>query len=230
MTIFSFALIALVVMLLLLVAEFVIVRLLHNSTRDFLQSHRTMLLLYPLVFVGLAVLAVFTVKSYLYPKDEKVFRNVDYHVLEHRGFAFDSVLYLVSDGGGVSQESAFEQGLWDTKSGLLMLTHDSLVIQNYYEPVFCCFDANGSSCEFQLLNPIITDDIEQKGLKLSVGGNTLTMKMEDYKSGGILHRKEKCRYICTYNKCKCENWSFTCIDFCTWKSFFVISYVFMCTC
>ena len=199
MTIFSFALISVVVLLLLLVAEFVIVRMLHNSSRDFLQSHRTMLLLYPLVFIGLAVLAVFTVKSYLYPKDEKVFRNIDYHVLEHKGFAFDSVLYLVSDGGGVSQDAAFEQGLWDTKSGLFMLTHDSLVIQNYYEPVFCCFDVEGSSCEFQLLNPIITDNIEQKGLKLSVGGNTLTMKMEDYKSGGILHKKEKCRYICTYN-------------------------------
>ena len=204
MTLFTFSLMAIVALALLFIVEFVIVRFLPNRTyRDFFQDNSVPRLVYSLLLIGLGYMAVPTIESYLYPEDERVFRNVDYHVLEHKGFSFDSVLYLSAAGDARAQESVFEQGLWDTKSGFAMLTHDSLVLQNYYEPFFCARDHSdafkGYSYDFRLLNPIIMDDIEQEGLTLSIGSDTLTLRMEEYKEGKPFREKEKCHYICTYN-------------------------------
>ena len=131
MTIRFFVLLCIILLLLILVFDFLV-----KEDRKKFKKNPFWIGFYYILLCGLGIASLVTLNKYMYPKDERVFQNVDYHLLEHKGYGFDSVLYLVEDNYlGLSSESFPEEAIWDSKSGLLALTHDSVVIKNYYEPV-----------------------------------------------------------------------------------------------
>lgn len=166
-----------------------------KSPRNFLGRRPVVKFGFFLVLVFLGWQSVEVVKSYLYPKDKAVFKNADYHLLEHRGFAFDSILYLVQDNEQVSDLR--QEALWDMKRGTLYLTHDSMVARNFYEPLYCASEVD-DECVFTLQNIVVPDAIEKTGLSLVLGSDTLTMRIEPY-ADGFFKRKKHCRYICRFN-------------------------------
>ena len=69
------------------------------------------------LMIGLGLSGVTTIKNYLYPKDEMVFNNTKYHILEHKGFRSDSIIHLAN--------SSFPQrAIWDSKLGNITLHKD----------------------------------------------------------------------------------------------------------
>lgn len=113
----------------------------------------------------LGVWAVPTVNNYIYPKDKEVFCNADYHILEHKGFVFDSLLYLVRSN--YPSNDFPDEALWDNKTGTIILTHDSIRIQNYYEPFFI-----EEYRQFKLQNKIVNTNVSQ-GFTLKRGNDTI---------------------------------------------------------
>lgn len=196
---------AIVVALLALLAFLAHIR--GGNSRDFLRAHPIVPLAFLLLLSALGIWAVKVVENYMYPKDKAVFKNVDYHLLEHRGFSFDSILYLVQNNAAeVKPEVLRQEALWDMKEGTLYLTHDSLVAQNFYEPLYCATEVK-NDCVFTLQNVIVPDAIEKTGLTLSVGEDTLTLSIEPY-SEGFIKRKNNCRYICKYNNSPADTSTF----------------------
>lgn len=118
--------------------------------------------LYLVLMVGLGLLGVTVVKSYLYPKDEMVFNNTKYHILEHRGFRSDSIIHLAN--------STFPQrAIWDNKLGNVTLHRDSIYVDEYIEPLLV--STNGRD-EYTLVNNSTNLDIERTGLTITkVDGN-----------------------------------------------------------
>ena len=123
-------------------------------------------------FLLLAAISISTVKKYLYPKDDRVFQNTDYHVLEHKGFITDSVFYLVQ---AQYPENFFpEKSLWDGKSGIVKLTPDSIFVADYCEPFYVekkdlsyhkkdsLTHHKGNS--YVLVNKPVSIDVERDGL------------------------------------------------------------------
>ena len=126
-------------------------------------------------FVGLSVIAVFTVRNYIYPTGDMVFKNTDYHIIEHKGFRADSVFYLVR--ANYPEDYFPEMSLWDGKSGLVKLTPDTIYIADYCEPFFVEKKktsyrkadslSNHEGNEFVLANKIIPSDIGKEGLLIT---------------------------------------------------------------
>lgn len=146
------------------------------AERNFINARRNHFRwIYFTCFVILACVAVCTVNSYIYPKDKTVFKNTDYHIIEHKGFRTDSVFYLVR--GRFPDDFFPEMSLWDEKSGLIKLTPDSIYVADYCEPFFV--EKRNSSYkkadslnnhkgnEFVLANKSIQSNIEKEGLLIT---------------------------------------------------------------
>lgn len=204
MTIRFFVLLSIILLLLILVFGFFV----KEDRRKFKKSP-ILVGCYYILLVGLGAASLVTLNKYMYPKDERVFQNVDYHLLEHKGYAFDSVLYLVKDNYmGLSSESFPEEAIWDTKSGLLALTHDSVVIKNYYEPVFIA-PSDQKDPSFILANADVAKEISGNVLKISNGSEELVIWMEPYKEKIRGKKRERCHYICQLNGSPKDTSSFT---------------------
>ena len=159
---------------------------------------------YLLLFAVMASVAVSMMNTYLYPTDEKVFRNVDYHVLSHKGYEVGEKFYLAN---GCTSESEGNPivSLWDSKEGLVLLDRaDScFVIKEYIDPLYVRKDTHRAWWQFwedtvvsrtyHLVNKIISEDIS-RGFVLTHDNDTLyTLQIEPIKG-------KKCLYISTvYN-------------------------------
>jgi hypothetical protein len=160
-----------------------------TNKKNFLNKEKNKLRwVYFALLAFLGIWAVPTVNHYIYPKDKEIFGNADYHTLEHKGFVFDSLLYLVRSN--YPSNDFPDEALWDNKTGTVILTHDSIIIQNYYEPFFVEDNIDGGRF-FNLQNEIINIDISQ-GFTLTKNGQTLySLQIIPYKEDG----REECYYI-----------------------------------
>ena len=89
-----------------------------------------------LCFVVLGLLGFWVVNSYTFPpknKKEKVFSNVNFHVLEHLGFQFNGTLVLAN---GEMPEDA----LWDDQTGSVQLHRKGqdyiFQVEDFYSPLY----------------------------------------------------------------------------------------------
>lgn len=145
---------------------------------------------YLLIFSVFLSAAVSTIKTYLYPLNERMFRNVDYHVLSHKGYVIGEEFYLAN---GLTWDSKGhpEESLWDDKDGMLLIDgEDSVfVVKEYFDPLYIRKDSCSS---YHLVNQVILEDVSE-GFVLTLNNDTLyTLKIES--------DDEKCLYISTvYN-------------------------------
>jgi hypothetical protein len=137
-----------------------------------------------IIFGGLAY---FPLQHYLYPEiDDNSFKNADYHILKQKGFAFDSLLYLV-------HSQAPNEALWDNKEGEIILTHDSILLKDYYEPFYVETnrDINGNNTYFHLLNSTLKEDVSE-GFTLTRNHDTIfSIKIIPYE----IKKRKYCHYI-----------------------------------
>lgn len=140
---------------------------------------------YIAVLTVFAVVSVFTVKKYMYPKNPDIFRNTDYHVLEHKGFRTDSVFYFARACDDL-QNYFPEMSLWDSKPGMVKVVKntegsDSLYIADYHEPLYVEKKTHTNDQhkgnEYQLVNNRLGLDIENDGLHIVVNNNTLVLNL-----------------------------------------------------
>jgi cell division protein FtsI/penicillin-binding protein 2 len=166
----------------------------------------------------LGVWAVPTVNHYIYPKDKEVFYNADYHVLEHKGFVFDSLLHLVRSN--YPSNDFPDEAIWDNKTGSIILTHDSIGIQNYFEPFFVAnkfenhnlwdkflirIGTKDDSNYYRLCNKIISIDISN-GFTLVKGGEILySLQIVPFEEND----RNKCYYISQSAHSPADTSSFT---------------------
>lgn len=149
------------------------------------HKDRNLRWLYVAVLCVLGFFSMVTVRHYMYPKDKDIFANADYHLLEHRGF-------LVKDGFEVVKNKyprayAPEESLWDTKSGSVVLTKDTIYLSEYYEPFYVSVKKGKKDYSFVLSN-------RANGLDASTGfeltrGDKCLYKMEITEFGD-----DSCRY------------------------------------
>ena len=66
------------------------------------------------VFTVLALAAIWMFTRYTHPSEEHIFKNADYHTLEHLGFEYSDSLWLTN-------EAAPRTALWDEHGGSLLL-------------------------------------------------------------------------------------------------------------
>lgn len=158
---------------------------------------------YILLFAIMAFAAVSTMKSYIYPTDESVYKNVDYHVLSHKGYEVGEEFYLAngytSNGNGTPTKS-----LWDNKDGKVLLDRadNCFRITEFTEPLYMREDTENSKLEFwkddvtrvyKLVNQVIKTDVSN-GFVLTLDNDTL------YKLKIALDKEEKFMYISTVYK------------------------------
>ena len=149
--------------------------------------------LYLLLFVGLSFAAVSTMKTYIYPSDENVFRNVDYHVLSHKGYEVGSTFYLAN--GYTSEDDGYPAGsLWDSKDGEFVLrrTDSCMIIREFTDPVYVRKDTRNTWWQFwkdkfsrtyHLVNPVISADIND-GFVLTMDNDTVySLRIEQTAKG-----------------------------------------------
>lgn len=117
------------------------------------------------LFAGLGLAAVLTLRGYLSPP-ERLLPNTSRHALEHLGFGFRHELVLADDRRPAD-------ALWDTKPGLLRLQTDAdrfrLTGDGFEEPIF--FEENGA---FSLANPALTQPVRRS---VSFRFDTLTVRL-----------------------------------------------------
>lgn len=138
---------------------------------------------YLVLFAILASMAVSTMKSYIYPTDKSIFRNIDYHVLSHKGYEVGKKFFLAngyrSDNDGFPANS-----LWDSKDGEVLLDGDSgkFVIREYVDPIYI-----RKNSSYQLVNKVIEEDISD-GFVLSQDNDTLfSLRIEAGKKDKVLY-------------------------------------------
>ena len=141
------------------------------------------------IYVGMVMLIVIALttpgvlKKYMYPDDPQVFKNADYHILEHRGFNFRGSVPLV-DGNSCPTNAIF-----DEKQGSVTIskvdTSLFLDIESFVEPLYVK-DPNEE--DFRLENKWVDYDCSD-GFTLTRKGKTvLSLIIEPY-------GRNKCRYI-----------------------------------
>lgn len=148
-----------------------------------------------LVLCLLGVVSMLTVRRYMYPKDDQIFKNADYHLLEHRGFVSDSVFVLV--------DNQSPKSLWDSKTGSIVLRHGEVSVSGYSEPFY---SADSDDKSFILRNSLYDADVSKKIFLEYDGDVILDLSIEPYKDEDGIQR---CRYsvkdrdsvyISTFNK------------------------------
>ncbi|MBO5835029.1 MAG: hypothetical protein J6R12_03225 [Bacteroidales bacterium] len=155
---------------------------------------------YILLFAVMAFAAVSTMKSYIYPTDESVYKNVDYHVLSHKGYEVGEDFYLAS--GYTSKSDGYPaKSLWDGKEGEVLIDRaDSCFrITEFVEPFYVRKDTENPKWMFwkdsvtrvyKLVNQIIKTDVSN-GFNLTLNGDTI------YKMEITLDDKKNFMYIST---------------------------------
>ena len=158
---------------------------------------------YILLFAVMAFAAVSTMKSYIYPTDESVYKNVDYHVLSHKGYEVGENFYLAS--GYNSKDNGYPaKSLWDSKDGEVVLdrTDSCFRITEFVEPFYVRKDIENPKWKFRkddvsrvykLVNRVIDADVSN-GFALTLDEDTL------YKMKIALDDEEKFMYISTVYK------------------------------
>lgn len=158
---------------------------------------------YILLFAVMAFAAVSTMKSYIYPTDESVYKNVDYHVLSHKGYEVGEDFYLAS--GYTSKSDGYPaKSLWDGKDGEVVLdrTDSCFRITEFVEPFYVRKDIENPKWKFwkddvsrvyKLVNRVIDADVSN-GFALTLDEDTL------YKMKIALDDEEKFMYISTVYK------------------------------
>ena len=149
--------------------------------------------IFVVVLWSLGIVAMNTISKYMYPEDEEIFSNLEYHLLEHRGFridnnTFDLVNNTFTDG------SDPEKSLWDNKIGHVAITKKTegavIDISDYYEPFFVSRN-DGKSKYFVYPNRTCQADAS-KGFELTREGKCLyRMEITPYKKDGV----QRCRYV-----------------------------------
>ena len=140
-----------------------------------------------MLVVALGLLSPLVLKKYMYPRDEKVFKNADYHLLEHVGFNVTPPFYLVNE------EEIPIASLYDTKEGVVALRRDEdslvqLESQGFFEPLYIASGC-GNNQRFHLLNRYYDTDCS-KELVVEEGGQELyRLVIEPY------GRKKRYHYI-----------------------------------
>ncbi len=159
--------------------------------------------IYILLFAVMAFAAVSTMKSYIYPTDESVYKNVDYHVLSHKGYEVGENFYLAS--GYNSKDNGYPaKSLWDSKDGEVVLdrTDSCFRITEFVEPFYVRKDTENPKWKFwkddvsrvyKLVNRVIDADVSN-GFALTLDEDTL------YKMNIALDDEEKFMYISTVYK------------------------------
>ena len=159
--------------------------------------------IYILLFAVMAFAAVSTMKSYIYPTDESVYKNVDYHVLSHKGYEVGENFYLAS--GYNSKDNGYPaKSLWDSKDGEVVVdrTDSCFRITEFVEPFYVRKDTENPKWKFwkddvsrvyKLVNRVIDADISN-GFALTLDEDTL------YKMKIALDDEEKFMYISTVYK------------------------------
>ena len=132
-------------------------------------------------FAFLAICALWTAKSYIYPKLENgvtskhgMFTNVRYHALAHDGYLLGKQFYMAhgvtSSSPGFSNES-----LWDNKDGIVKLLRidSTMVIEQYTEPIYVRKTTEklfSKKNAYDLQNLVIQEGISN-GFRLSQNGH-----------------------------------------------------------
>ncbi len=130
--------------------------------------------IYAAVLCLMGLLSMLTVRHYMYPKDKEIFANADYHLLEHRGFLVNDGFELVKNK--YPRAYAPEESLWDTKSGSVILTRDTIFLSEYHEPFYVSVKKGKKDYSFVLSNRANGLDAST-GFELTRNGRTL-YKME----------------------------------------------------
>lgn len=134
-----------------------------------------------LLVVILGCISPMVLKKYIFPKNEKVFSNADYHLIEHLGFNVAPPFYLVNEN------DVPIASLYDTKEGLVMLDRQQdsatvLTAAEFLEPIFYTADDGNS---YQLLNRYYNTDCSD-GFAITENGRELyRLKIEN--DGGKRH-------------------------------------------
>lgn len=179
----------------------------HHSSYNALNTKEPKALwirgIYILLFAVMAFAAVSTMKSYIYPTDESVYRNVDYHVLSHKGYEVGEDFYLAS--GYTSKSDGYPaKSLWDSKDGEVVLdrTDSCFRITEFVEPFYVRKDIENPKWKFwkddvsrvyKLVNRVIDADVSN-GFALTLDEDTL------YKMKIALDDEGKFMYISTVYK------------------------------
>lgn len=138
-----------------------------NGLNDWRNSGRWLFLT---AFAVLGLLSMLTVRKYMYPSDKDIFANSRYHLLEHRGFVVNAPFDLVK--GSFPEAYAPQESLWDSKSGIIVLSDSSITISDYYEPFYLLDPAE----EFKLVNKSIDVDASEGFVVLH--GDDVIYRME----------------------------------------------------
>ncbi len=119
---------------------------------------------YYVILCSIGVLSITTVKRYMYPQDPDIFKNTDYHILEHKGFQTGTPFYLV-------REDAPNQALWDDKEGVVRIDSASIYIKDLCEPFFVekKLEQEGrhKGNLFALANKTVQADLSQEALTIT---------------------------------------------------------------
>jgi hypothetical protein len=189
MTITSFLIIGIVFLsILLCVAIYERTNFIHGKKKKFLTLEGFKYI-YLVLFAALVYIAANTMESYLYPEDENIFRNVDYHVLSHKGYEIGNTFYL-ANGYTSEDEGDPKKSLWDQKEGQVLINGKDCCFQirEFTDPIYI-----RKKDDFLLVNPIIKQDVSN-GFTLTNNNDTLyALQIEQNEGGG-------CRYISTIYK------------------------------
>ncbi len=151
---------------------------------------------YLFLFAIISSMAVLTMNTYLYPKDDSVFRNVDYHVLSHKGYDLPEKFYLAN--GYTSESNGYAPiSLWDNKDGVVLLDgiDSSFVIKEYTDPIYIRKDTYGSflrknkvkSRTYHLVNQIIQEDVSNGFVLMDASDTLYSLQIEPLKGNEIAY-------------------------------------------
>lgn len=149
------------------------------------HKDRNLRWIYAAILCVMGFISMLTVRHYMYPKDKEIFANSDYHLLEHRGFLVKDGFELVKNK--YPRAYAPEESLWDTKSGSVVLTRDTIFLSEYHEPFYVSVKKGKKDYSFVLSNRANGFDASS-GFELTRDGQSL-YKMEITEFG-----EDSCHY------------------------------------
>lgn len=124
---------------------------------------------FSLLVILLGILSPMVVRKYIYPKDQHVFNNAEYHVLEHTGFNVCPPFHLINE------EEIPIAALYDSKEGVVTLNRDNggditLDAKACYEPIYVT--EPGKKKKAHLINRYFSTDVSE-GFSISMADSVL---------------------------------------------------------
>lgn len=129
------------------------------------------------VFLTLGIMGFFLVNHYTFPdRDDRIFDNTDYHVLEHLGFDYRDSISLVNEKDSL-------HALWDDKKGFVAIKNKNkdsaqLFIRSFMEP-FYMQQTKDEGSNYALVNNIYDLDISSGFEIREAGTPILIMKISE---------------------------------------------------